>query len=210
MKTTTSYRTLFLLAIIVISISSFKIKNDGIKSGGYAIGDEITTINLLNVDTKMVSLSDYPNAKGFIIIFTCNTCPFSVANEDRIIALDAEFKAKGYPVIAINPNNPSVQPDDTFELMQQKANDRGFTFPYLVDEGQKIYPQFGATKTPHTYIVQKMDNKNIVRYIGAIDDNVRDASNVKERFVAKAVYELLEGKEISIKETRAIGCSIKV
>jgi len=210
MKTKNSYKIIFLLTIIVITISSFKMKNDSVNGGGYTIGDAITTINLLNIDNKMVSLTDYPNAKGFIIIFTCNTCPFSIANEERIIALDQEFKTKGYPVIAINPNNPSVQPDDTFELMQQKANDKGFTFPYLVDKGQKIYPQFGATKTPHTYIVQKMSGKNIVKYIGAIDDNVRDASNVKERFVANAVYELLEGKEVSIKETKAIGCSIKV
>ena len=210
MKTTNSYKIIFLLTIIVITISSFKMKNDSVNGGGYTIGDAITTINLLNIDNKMVSLTDYPNAKGFIIIFTCNTCPFSIANEERIIALDQEFKTKGYPVIAINPNNPNVQPDDTFELMQQKANDKGFTFPYLVDKGQKIYPQFGATKTPHTYIVQKMSGKNIVKYIGAIDDNVRDASNVKERFVANAVYELLEGKEVSIKETKAIGCSIKV
>ena len=210
MKTTNSYKIIFLLTIIVITISSFKMKNDSVNGGGYTIGDAITTINLLNIDNKMVSLTDYPNAKGFIIIFTCNTCPFSIANEERIIALDQEFKTKGYPVIAINPNNPNVQPDDTFELMQQKAKDKGFTFPYLVDKGQKIYPQFGATKTPHTYIVQKMSGKNIVKYIGAIDDNVRDASNVKERFVANAVYELLEGKEVSIKETKAIGCSIKV
>ena len=210
MKTTNSYKIIFLLTIIVITISSFKMKNDSVNGGGYTIGDAITTINLLNIDNKMVSLTDYPNAKGFIIIFTCNTCPFSIANEERIIALDQEFKTKGYPVIAINPNNPNVQPDDTFELMQQKAKDKGFTFPYLVDKGQKIYPQFGATKTPHTYIVQKMSGKNIVKYIGAIDDNVRDASNVKERFVANAVYKLLEGKEVSIKETKAIGCSIKV
>ena len=210
MKTKNSYKIILLLTIIVITISGFKVKNDSLNGGGYTIGDAITTINLMNIDNKMVSLTDYPNAKGFIIIFTCNTCPFSIANEERIIALDQEFKTKGYPVIAINPNNPNVQPDDTFELMQQKAKDKGFTFPYLVDKGQKIYPQFGATKTPHTYIVQKMSGKNIVKYIGAIDDNVRDASNVKERFVANAVYELLKGKEVSIKETKAIGCSIKV
>ena len=210
MKTVNKLKTLFLITIMFIAISSFKDNKVELNPEGYAIGDEITRINLMNVDGNMVSLSDYPEAKGFIIIFTCNTCPFSVANEERIIALDTEFKAKGYPVIAINPNNPSVQPDDTFELMKQKASDRGFTFPYLVDEGQKIYPQFGATKTPHTYIVQKIDNKNIVKYIGAIDDNVRDASNVKERFVANAINELLEGKEVSIKETKAIGCSIKV
>ena len=84
---------------------------------GYAIGDEARNFNLKNIDNTMVSLTDYPEAKGFIVIFTCNTCPFAVASEDRIIALDAEFKDKGYPVIAINPNDPAVQPDDTFELI---------------------------------------------------------------------------------------------
>ena len=139
MKTKNRYKIFFLTVFSLIALSSFNESKGEIISGGYEIGDEITTINLMNVDRKMVSLTDYPNAKGFIIIFTCNTCPFSVANEDRIIALDNEFKAKGYPVIAINPNNPSVQPDDTFELMQQKANNRGFTFPYLVDKGQEIF-----------------------------------------------------------------------
>ncbi len=210
MKTKSIYKALFFTAIIVFALSGFKENKINTIDSGYKIGDEITSINLLNVDNKMVSLTDYPDAKGFIIIFTCNTCPYAMANEDRIIALDNEFKTKGYPVIAINPNNPEVQPDDTFKLMQQKANEKGFTFPYLVDKGQKIYPLFGATKTPHTFIVQKIDHKYIVKYIGAIDDNVRDATNVKKRFVANAVNELLNGKEVTVKETKAIGCSIKV
>ena len=94
--------------------------------------------------------------------------------------------------------------------MQKRSQEKGFTFPYLLDEGQKVYPVFGATKTPHVYIVQKEQGKNIVKYIGAIDDNVRDASNVNERFAANAVNELLKGKEVTVKETKAIGCSIKV
>ena len=210
MKTKRIYKALFFTTIIVFALSGFKENKINTIDSGYKIGDEITSINLLNVDNNMVSLTDYPDAKGFIIIFTCNTCPFAMANEDRIVALDNEFKTKGYPVIAINPNNPEVQPDDTFELMQQKAKEKGFTFPYLVDKGQRIYPLFGATKTPHTFIVQKIDHKYIVKYIGAIDDNVRDASNVKKRFVANAVNELLNGKEVTVKETKAIGCSIKV
>lgn len=179
------------------------------KTPGYSIGDAATNFNLKDVDGTMVSLSDYPEAKGFIIIFTCNTCPFAVASEERIVALDREFKEKGYPVIAINPNNPKVQPDDTYELMQQKAEEAGFTFPYLYDESQTVYAKYGATKTPHVYVVQKQDDKNVVRYIGAIDDNVRNADAVKERFVANAVNELLAGKEVSVKETKAIGCSVK-
>ncbi|GAB5401368.1 MAG: hypothetical protein Aureis2KO_29530 [Aureisphaera sp.] len=177
---------------------------------GYTIGDEAAGINLKNVNGEMVSYEDYPDAKGFIVIFTCNTCPYAVASEDRIIALDSEFKSKGYPVIAINPNDPAVQPDDTFERMQQKAKDKGFTFPYLFDESKSVYAEYGAKKTPHVYLLHKENNKNIVKYIGAIDDNVRNGAAVKERFLANAIYELLDGKEVTVKETRAIGCSIKV
>ncbi|MDT0690613.1 thioredoxin family protein [Salegentibacter sp. F188] len=176
---------------------------------GYTIGDEANDFNLKNVDGSMVSLSDYPNAKGFIVIFTCNTCPFAMASEDRIVALDQEFKEKGYPVMAINPNNPEVQPDDTFDKMQQKADEAGFTFPYLFDESQTVHAKYGATKTPNVYLLQKEDGKNIVKYIGAIDDNVRNADAVNERFLANAVNELLAGKEVTTKETKAIGCSVK-
>ena len=189
----------------IIGLSSFSNID-----GGYSIGDEAADINLKNVDGKMVSYADYPDAKGFIVIFTCNTCPYAVASEDRIIALDQEFKSKGYPVIAINPNDPDVQPDDTFELMQKKAEDKGFTFPYLYDESKSVYAKYGAKKTPHVYLLNKENGKNIVKYIGAIDDNVRKASEVKERFLANAVNELLAGKEVSVKETRAIGCTVKV
>ena len=121
---------------------------------GYNIGDVATDFSLKNIDNSYVSLKDYPNAKGYIVIFTCNHCPFSVAYEDRIIALDKQFKTKGYPVIAINPNNPKSYPDDSFENMIVRAKEKGFTFPYLVDEGQKIYPQYGATKTPHVFVLE--------------------------------------------------------
>jgi len=178
--------------------------------GGYGIGDQAADINLKNVDGKMVSYADYPDAKGFIVIFTCNTCPYAVASEDRIIALDKEFKGKGFPVIAINPNDPDVQPDDTFSLMQQKAKDKEFTFPYLYDESKTVYAKYGAKKTPHVYLLNKEDEKNVVRYIGAIDDNVRNGAKVKQRFLADAVNELLVGEEVTLKETKAIGCSVKV
>lgn len=183
---------------------------DGKVIKGYTIGDEATDFTLKNVDGTMVSLSDYQDAKGYIVIFTCNTCPFAVASEERIVALDKKYKSLGYPVIAINPNDPLVQPDDTFELMQKKAKEAKFTFPYLYDANDKIYATYGATKTPHVYLLQKENGKNIVRYIGAIDDNVRNAAAVKETFLANAIDQLLAGKEVLVKETKAIGCSIKV
>lgn len=185
------------------------VEANAIAEAGYKIGDEATDFKLKDVNGKMVSLSDYKDAKGFIVIFTCNTCPFAVASEERIVALDKEFKPKGFPVIAVNPNNPEGQQDDTYELMQQKAKEAGFTFPYLFDESQTIYAKYGATKTPHVYLLQKEDGKNIVKYIGAIDDNVRNATEVKDPFLANAVNELLNGKEVTVKETKAIGCSVK-
>src|SRR5690606_24720547 len=97
---------------------------------GYHIGDEATDFKLENIDGKLVSLSDYRDSKGFLVIFTCNHCPYAIAYEDRIIALDKKYRPLGYPVIAINPNDPEVQPEDSMEEMRKRAADKGFTFPY--------------------------------------------------------------------------------
>ncbi|HKX85900.1 MAG TPA: thioredoxin family protein [Flavobacterium sp.] len=194
------------MAILFTGLSAFTLNK---LNAGYQVGDVATDFSLKNVNNKHVSLNDYKDAKGFIVVFTCNHCPYAVAYEDRIIALDQKYKKLGYPVIAINPNNPAVQPKDSFELMQERAKEKAFTFPYLFDEGQKVYPQYGATKTPHVYLLQKTKKGNIVKYIGAIDDNYNDPSAVKVKYVENAVNSLLDGKEIEVKTTKAIGCSIK-
>lgn len=193
-----------LLALIVVLISAFTVKT----ADGYQVGDTIDDFQLKNIDDKMVSLSDYSNAKGIVIIFTCNTCPYSVANEDRIIALDKKYKKLGYPVIAINPNNPKASKGDSLEKMKIRAEEKGFTFPYLLDEGQEVYPKFGATKTPHVFIISNPSMR--VEYIGAIDNNSRDADAVTEKYVEDVLDALLEKKVPSKTNTRAIGCSIKV
>lgn len=196
----------FFIALTMCSFT-FMSKTD---SDGYGIGDIATDFKLQNVDGNMVSLADYKNAKGFIITFTCNTCPYAVAYEDRIMALDKKYASKGFPVIAIMPNNTNVKPGDGMDAMKARAEEKGYTFPYLIDEGQEIYPKFGASKTPHIFILEKTKQGNIVRYIGAIDDNYKDASAVKEKYVENAVDALLDSKEVEKKQTRAIGCSIKV
>lgn len=196
-------KSILVLALVVFTTAAFTIKTEK----GYGIGDTIDDFNLKNVDGKMVSLSDYSEAKGFIIVFTCNHCPYSVANEDRLIALDKKYKSKGFPVIAINPNDPAASKGDSFADMQVRAKEKGFTFPYLFDDGQKVYPKFGATKTPHVYVVTKKDMK--LQYIGAIDDSSRDESAVSKKYVETVVDELLAGKKPSLTNTRAIGCSIK-
>ncbi len=177
---------------------------------GYQPGDVATDFRLKSTGGKMVSLADYSNAKGFIVVFTCNNCPYALAYEDRILALDKKYAPLGYPVIAINPNDPVASPADTYELMQKRANDKKYTFPYLVDEGQQVYPQYGATKTPHIYILQKEKKNLVVRYTGTIDNNYKDAADVDEKYVEAAVDALLSGKPVAMATTAAIGCGIKV
>jgi peroxiredoxin len=196
-------------AVIVLCISAFTIQKTTFGEG-YKIGDVAEDFSLKNIDGKMVSLSDYKKAKGFIVTFTCNTCPYAVAYEDRIVALDKKYASKGYPVIAIMPNNVSIKPDDNLDAMKQRANEKGFTFPYLIDEEQKVFPKFGATKTPHMFVLQKTEKGNVVKYIGAIDDNYKDASAVSTKYVENAVDALLQGKDVEQTETKAIGCTIKV
>ena len=196
-----------LLCLALITLTAFTIADS---EKGYEIGSVATDFKLKNIDNKMISLRNFEDAKGYIVIFTCNHCPYAVAYEDRIIELSKKYKKLGYPVVAINPNNPEKQKEDSFEKMQIRAREKGFDFPYLLDEGQKIYPQYGATKTPHVYVLQKTDQGNIVQYIGAIDDNHSDASAVKEKYVENAVDALLNGEEVKVKTTKAIGCSIKV
>jgi len=177
---------------------------------GYKPGDKATDFSLKSTNNKIVSLADYKDAKGFIVIFTCNACPYAVAYEDRIIALDKKYASKGYPVIAINPNDPEASNKETMALMKQRAAEKGFTYPYLQDLGQKVYPVYGATKTPHIYVLQKESKNLVVRYIGAIDDNYKDAGDVSERYVEQAVDALLAGKPVATPTTVAIGCGIKV
>lgn len=208
MKNYTSLFYMLLLFFGAACIFSFKTSGNTVK--GYDIGDAATDFKLKNTDGKTVSLSDYKTAKGFIVIFTCNHCPYAKKYEDRIIELDKMYKDKGYPVIAINPNDAAAQPEDSYENMIKRAREKGFTFPYLQDEGQKIYPVYGATKTPHVFVLQKENGKNIVKYIGAIDNNYEDPNDVSEYYVRDAVNALLNGNEIKTTKTAAIGCTIKV
>ncbi|NEM99701.1 thioredoxin family protein [Pontibacter burrus] len=177
---------------------------------GYQVGDKARDFKLKNVDGKMLSMADYKDAKGFIVTFTCNTCPYSVAYEDRIIALHNKYAPKGYPVIAINPNDVTASPKDSYADMQQRAKDKKFPFAYLYDETQEITRAYGATRTPHLYIVQKQkDNTYKVAYIGTIDDNSRDASKVEKKYAEAALDELVANKAVSQPNTKAIGCTIK-
>ncbi len=177
-----------------------------IVNGQYAIGDIAENFSLKNVDGKSVSLTDFKDVKGYVVIFTCNHCPFSQLYEERIKDLDKNYKQKGFPVIAINPNDATKVPEDSFDEMAKRAKKYKYTFPYLHDETQQTAKAFGATRTPHVFI---LDNEFRIQYIGAIDDDSEGDKKNKTKYVEKAINDLLNGKQPQIKETKAIGCTIK-
>ena len=176
---------------------------------GYNVGDKASDFKLKNVDGKYISLGDFPDAKGFIVIFTCNHCPYAIAYQDRIIDLDKKYKSRGYPVIAINSNDPEIAPNDSYDNMIIRAKEKNFPFPYLFDETQDVYRKYGAKRTPHIFLLNKQGEDLKVEYIGAIDDNSQDASQVTTPYLANAVDALLAGTTPDPSYTKAIGCSIK-
>ncbi len=194
-------KSLFFSFVVLLALAAgAPVKN------GYEVGDAVADFKLKNVDGKMVSLADLKDAKGFIVIFDCNTCPYSKAYNERIIQLNNKYEKQGYPVIAINPNN---SPGDTFEDMVSYSKKKGYTFPYLIDETQRVAKTFGATNTPHVYVLSRSGEGLRVEYIGTIDDNARDASSVTKKYVEEAVDALTSGKQIPAVKTKAIGCTIK-
>lgn len=170
-----------------------------IQHKGLNIGDKAIDFSLENVDGTMISLDTYEDARGYIVIFTCNNCPYAEAYQGRISLLQNEYAPKGYPVIAINTS-------DSKEEIISRANEQQYPFPYLHDETQDVSRAYGAIKTPHAYVLTK-DKK--VAYIGAIDNNYKNAADADQHYVKDAVEALLSNKEVPVKSTKAIGCSIK-
>lgn len=175
----------------------------------YKIGDSVADFRLKNVDNRMVALSSYPSAKGFILIFTSNHCPFAQAYEQRILALDKAFAVRGFPVIAINPNSSEEYKEDAFERMQERALEKNYSFPYLHDEHGKIAQLFGITRIPQAIILQRKGENTFVRYRGAIDDNTQDANGVGESYLVESVERLLTQKPLLVTQTRPAGCAVR-
>jgi peroxiredoxin len=175
----------------------------------YKTGDVVSDLSLKNVKGEMVSFSQFKDAKGFIVVFSCNTCPVVMKYQQRIIDLNDQFSSKGYPVIEINSNDKSVSPGDSFEAMQKYAKSKGFTFQYLYDESQDIARQWGATNTPHAYVLSKNDGKLMLNYVGAIDNNADDPDHADKKYVEDAVNALLKSEQVAVKSTKAVGCTIK-
>lgn len=175
----------------------------------YRIGDAVTNFRLKNLNGGMVSLSDFSEQKGVILVFTCNHCPFSKAYERRIGDLHRKFAPQGFSVVVVNPSDPKTHEDDKIEMLSYMAKDKGYPYPYLVDDTQTVARAFGANRTPQAYVLKNTGGTFTVEYIGTLDDNPQDPASVTKRYVEDAVTNLLAGKPVVITTTKAIGCAIK-
>lgn len=201
------FRLLILLSILFLSFTEKTVRISAVAV--YKIGDEVKDFSLRSVNGKLYSFSSFPSAKGFIIVFTSNYCPFSKSYEDRLIAIDKKYTLKSYPVIAINPNDAEAYEEDKLENIQARIKEKGFVFPILRDEKQTVAKTFGALRMPHVFVVKKEGFKYILKYSGAIDDNPQDASGVTKNYLEDAVQSLSENKPIITEQTKPIGCAIR-
>ncbi len=176
---------------------------------GYKPGDTVADFSLLNVDGNMVSMQSYKEAKGFIVVFTCNHCPFAKLYQQRLNDMNTTYKALGYPVLAISSNDAEAVPEDNMSEMKKRAKEKHYNFPYLYDQSQSVARAFGAVKTPQAFVIQKVNNKWVLRYYGAIDDNGAEPEKIKNKFVTDAVDALLANKSIAVTNTKSVGCAIK-
>ncbi|MCW3128102.1 MAG: thiol-disulfide isomerase or thioredoxin [Bacteroidetes bacterium] len=202
-------KTQSVLGIVAVAVG-FVLMSFAPSAAGYKIGDSVADFSLKNtVDGKAVSMASFPKAKGYIVMFTCNHCPFAKKYEQRIMDLDKKYAALGYPVIAISPNDPSIEPEDSYDELGKHAKEKKYTFPYAFDETQQVAAAFGATKTPHAFIVNKENGKLVLKYMGAIDDNTDSAEKATKHYVADAVDALIGGKAVAVTETKSVGCGVK-
>jgi peroxiredoxin len=173
-----------------------------------ALGSTIpmADVKLKNVDGKDLTIAKVQGKKGTLVVFTCNACPWAKAWETRIVELGNTWASKGVGMIAINPNDPSLNSEDGYDVMKSRAKQRGMKYPYVVDATSDLARAFGATRTPEVFL---FDAEGKLVYHGAVDDNGREPEKVAERYLADALTAVSSGKEIAVAETKAMGCTIK-
>ena len=169
----------------------------------------VTNFKLKSATTnKWVSLSDYKEAKGFIVVFTCNKCPMAKFYSKRLNQMDVKYKKLGVPIVAINSMDTLAYAEESFKLMQKKVKKEQLTFPYLQDKKQTIAKEFKATHTPQAFVIWKIKGKYEIKYEGAIDDNAGEPEKAKNHFLTDAVDELLENKDVTTPKSESFGCRI--
>ena len=191
---------LFYVIAIVFALSSFTFIEKSKTIANFKLKSATTN--------KWVSLSDYKDVKGFIVIFTCNKCPMAKFYSQRLNQMNEKYKKMGVPLVALNSMDTLAYAEESFRRMQQKVKKEQLNFPYLQDKKQNVAKEFKAVNTPQAFVIWKVKGKYIVQYEGAIDDNAGDNDKVKNHFLTDAVDQLLQGNEVKVPKSESFGCKI--
>jgi peroxiredoxin len=191
-------RKLTLVLAVAALLAANIVSAAGVKIGAAAPDFK----GIVGTDDKQHGLADFQDAKLVVLVFTCNHCPVARAYEERLVALQKDYQAKGVQLVAVNVNN---MPPDRLDGMKERAQSKGFNFPYLYDSSQKIGHDYGATVTPHAFI---LDRQRKIAYMGAIDDS-QDAEQVTKSYLRGALDALLAGKQPPQTVTHQFGCGIR-
>ncbi len=192
----------FIFLFIALSILSYT-KIEGLQIGGTMPKADV---KMLDISNKELSIKDAMKKNGVIVMFSCNTCPYVIKNEERIKAISNYALQNEVGVILLNSNEAYREKDDSFEAMQAYAKTQNFKWNYVVDKNHEVADAFGANRTPECFL---FNNNSTLVYHGAIDDSPADASAIKRIHLKEAINEMIIGKDITIKESRSVGCSIK-
>lgn len=194
-----------LIAIVVTTIYSFSIKKTNFDEITIASTLPQADLKMKDVSGKDISLNDAKTAKGLLVIFSCNTCPYVKLSETRIKEYTDYCATNGIGCILINSNEAQRAEDDSFDAMAKYYTAQNLKCFYTVDAKSTLANAFGATRTPQCFL---FNAKGLI-YKGAIDDNVKDASAVKVTYLKDALNAVIKGANPAIQETKSIGCSIK-
>jgi len=172
------------------------------------IGSDLPKADVKMKDVKgsMVTMKEASRKNGLLVMFSCNTCPFVIRNQQRTKEICKYAMMNDIGVILINSNETQRGDDDSFEAMKNYAKDQGYEWYYVIDKDNVVADEFGASRTPECFLFNKALK---LSYHGAIDDSPGDSEGVTRQHLRQAIYELLSGKEVSVKESRGVGCSIK-
>ncbi len=189
--------------LLLVILFSFKVITSGLPIGGELPKRDL---KMLDVNGNNVSMKEAKKQNGLLVMFTCNTCPYVIKNQQRTNAICKYALQNNIGVILLNSNEGQRNDDDSYRAMQDYAKAQGYEWYYVVDKDNEIADEFGANRTPESFLFNK-DMK--LSYHGAIDDNPGDEKNVNHHYLKEAINGLISGKEISVKESRSVGCTIK-
>ena len=170
------------------------------------LGSALIPFSLPGTDGKTYSDASFKDARVLVVIFTCNHCPYAKAVEDRLVAIQRDYRDKGVALVAINPNDATKYPEDGFDAMKVRATEKSFNFPYLRDETQAIARAYDAACTPDLFV---FDESRHLVYNGRIDDNWKEPENVTKHELRELLDATLAGTQVDFEHVPSMGCSIK-